>query len=163
MPTVPVIEQFEPPSFTVRSNKGHFSVAQSFKTRRLLRTIAFFIVLVSVSIVASRADAVLQPATPCTKELRSFVEAIDELLSKNVLADEPFYAAIREHLPGKGCTVEEVISISRTSKFFAPPFELYASYTVSFKNADVRVVFSLEKSTGNIGYPAILSMHRPSW
>jgi hypothetical protein len=85
------------------------------------------------------------------------------LLAKNVLEDEPFWAVIREYLPAKGCRVEEVISISNTSRFSEPPFEQYASYTISFRNSDTRVLFGLEKNTGDIGYPAIRSTHLPSW
>jgi hypothetical protein len=102
-------------------------------------------------------------ARGCAENLQRFVESIDELLAKNVLENEPFWAVIREYLPAKGCTVEEVISISRTSKFYAPPFEQYAVYTISFRNSDTVVSFGLQKDTGNIEYPGIGTTHLPSW
>jgi hypothetical protein len=119
--------------------------------------------LTLVSIVAGRSNAE-QPRDPsCAEKLQKFVESIDELLAKNALEDEAFWAVIREYLPARGCSVEEVISISRTSKFSVPPFEQYASYTISFRNSDKDVFFGLERSTGNIRYPAVGSTHLPSW
>jgi hypothetical protein len=92
----------------------------------------------------------------CSEKLLKFVEMIDELFVKNVREREPFYAAIREYLPPKGCTTERVISISRTSKFSVPPFEQYASYTIMFSNSVLEVSFGVERATGNIEYPAVL-------
>jgi hypothetical protein len=102
-------------------------------------------------------------ASLCAEKLERLVDSIDELLAKNVVADEPYWAAIRKYLPATGCRVDEAISISRTSKFFASPFEQYTTYTISFKNSDIRIQFCLEKAAGNIGYPDISSTHLPSW
>ena len=136
---------------------------RSLTTTWMFRTIIFPAVLALTSMVAARSNAEQTQTTLCAKKLQRFVESIDELLAKNVLQDEPFWAVIREYLPAKGCTVEEVISISRTSKFYAPPFEQYAVFTISFKNANTEVFFGLQKDTGNIEYPAIGSTHLPSW
>lgn len=117
--------------------------------------------LMSILPAPSRAE---QPrATSCAEKLQTFVESIDELFAKNVLENEPFWAVIRENLPVNGCTVEEVISISRTSKFSVPPFEEYASYTIIFRNSDKDVSFGLEKDTGKINFPAVRSARLPSW
>jgi hypothetical protein len=116
-----------------------------------------------MSIVADGSNAEQPQTTLCRGKLQKFVESIDELLVKKVLQHEPFWAVIREYLPAKECTVEEVISISRTSKFSMPPFEQYAVYTIIFRNSDTEVTFGLQKDTGNIDYPHIGSTHLPSW
>jgi hypothetical protein len=132
--------------------------ARSFMAKTVL-----YASLALMSIVAGRSNAEQPRATLCIEKLRMFVESIDGLLAKNVVEDESFWAVIREYLPVKGCRVEEVILISSTSKFSVPPFEQYASYTISFRNSDKKVWFGLEKDTGNIGYPAVGSTHLPSW
>ena len=125
--------------------------------------VAFLSALALTSIFAAPSHAEQPRATSCAEKMEKFVESIDELLAKNVLEDEPFWAVIRENLPVRGCSVAEVISISRTSKFYVPPFEQYTSYTISFRNSDKDIFFGLEKDTGNIGYPAVGSTHLPSW
>lgn len=132
-------------------------------TRSLMTKTVLFASLVLMSIFAARSNAEQPRATLCADKLRMFVDSIDGLLAKNVLEDEPFWAVIREYLPVKGCSVEEVISISSTSKFSVPPFEQYASYTISFRNSDKIIWFGLEKDTGGIRYPAVGSTHLPSW
>jgi hypothetical protein len=125
--------------------------------------IVFMALIGLTSIVADRSNAEQPRASSCAEKLQRFVVSIDELLSKKVLQHEPYWAVIREYLPPKGCTVEEVISISRTSKFFASPFEEYAAYTIIFKDSDTVVSFGLQKGTGNTEYPNIGSTHLPSW
>jgi hypothetical protein len=126
------------------------------------------LVLVVMSIFAPVAAAEQPQATPCAKKLQNFVEWIDELLSKNVLIDERYELGMRLYLPPTGCTVEEVLSTSKTSRFFSPPYEAYGFYTIVFENADVVVSFGLRKETGNkdtgnIELPAVHSTHAPSW
>jgi hypothetical protein len=99
----------------------------------------------------------------CTEKLERFVESIDELLAENVVKDEPFWAVFRKYLPAMGCSVGEVISASKASRFFVGPLEGYASYAIIFKNSDIKVRFGLEKGTGNISYPDISFTHAPSW
>jgi len=136
---------------------------RSFTTTWVFRIIIFPALLALMSIVADRSGAEQPRTTLCAEKLHRFVESIDELLGKNVLQNEPYWAVMREHLPAKGCSVDEVISISRTSKFSAPPFEQYAEYTISFRNSDTEVSFGLRKDTGNIEYPSIRSTGLPSW
>jgi hypothetical protein len=130
---------------------------------KMLRTIAFSALLVLTTILATRSNAEQPPAGSCAIRLQTFVELIDGLLGRNVVADEPYQTVIRQYLPATGCTVEEVISISKTSRFFSAPYEQHAFYTISFKNADINVTFGLKKATGNIDYPNVLSTHAPSW
>jgi hypothetical protein len=105
----------------------------------------------------------LPRATPCEERMERFVESIDDLLANKIVKREFFWAAIRKYLPAAGCTVEEVISISRTSKFSAPPFERHAVYVIIFRNSDVKVTFGLQKDTGNIQYPSVGSTRRPTF
>jgi hypothetical protein len=101
-------------------------------------------------------------AALCAEKLHRFVESIDELLAKTVAQNEPFWAVIRKYLPATGCRVDEVISISKTSRFFEPRIKDTDS-TISFRNSDIRVGFQIEEDTGNIGYPDVSSTHLPSW
>jgi hypothetical protein len=98
-------------------------------------------------------------ATLCEEKLQRFVQTIDELLAKKHAPDDYFRAAINRYLPPTGCTVEEVISISRTSRFFVPLREGAAQesfvYVVSFRNSDETVSFGLQKDAGNIEYPSV--------
>jgi len=77
--------------------------------------VAFLSAVALTSIFAAPSHAEQPRATSCAEKMEKFVESIDELLAKKVLEDEPFWAVIRENLPVKGCSVEEVISISRKS------------------------------------------------
>jgi hypothetical protein len=95
--------------------------------------------------------------TPCAEKLERFVESIDDLLAKDVLADEHYWAAIRKYLPATGCRIDEVISISKTSRFSASPFQGHTSYQISFRNADIIILLGLEKDTGSISYRAVSS------
>jgi hypothetical protein len=105
-------------------------------------------------------------ATLCEEKMERFVESIDDLLAKQITKREYFWAVIRKYLPAKGCTVEEVISISKTSKFFRPPFDFpppYQIYAVMFASSGVKVGFGLNKDTGNTQYPYVGSIHLPSF
>jgi hypothetical protein len=137
-------------------------------TTWVFRITIFLALLGLMGSLADRSNAEQPRTSSCTEKLQGFVVLIDELLTKNVLQDEPFWEVIREYLPAKGCTVEEVIAISRTSKFYAPLFEQGGFYTISFRNSDTEITFGLRKDTGNkdtgnIEYPSIGSTHLPSW
>jgi hypothetical protein len=153
-------EKYRPNGIFARGGRSMRS-----NTARLIPTV---LVLVVMGIFATGSAAGQSPGMSCAKKLQGFVESVDELLSKNVLAKEPYKVAMGQYLPATGCTVEEVLSISKTSRFFSPPYEDYASYTIVFKNADVVVAFGLRKDignkdTGNIDYPVVHSTHAPSW
>jgi hypothetical protein len=136
---------------------------RSVATTCAFRMLIFSALLSLMSIVADVSNAEQPRTTLCAAKMVWFVRSLDELLAEGILENEPFWAVIREYLPATGCTVEEVISISRTSKFFAPPFEQYAVYTITFRNSDTEVTFGLQKGTGNTEYPNVGSTHLPSW
>lgn len=104
------------------------------------------------------------PTTPCADRLRKFAGSIDELLTENAIEREYFWAVIRKYLPAKGCALQEVISIARTSRFFVPLDEqgTFANYTIAFKNADTLVNFSLQRATGNIDDPFVGPTRAPT-
>ena len=52
-----------------------------------------------------------------------------------------------------GCNVDEVISISKNSKFFSELGEEYTTYVIVFRSKGVVVSFGLKKNTGNIETP----------
>jgi len=96
-------------------------------------------------------------ATLCEQKLARLVGSIDELLAEKTRLYEPFWAAIRKYLPAQGCTVDEVMSVSRTSRFARAPFEQNNHYTMSFRNSDTEIGFWLQRDTGNIERPYVAS------
>ena len=96
-------------------------------------------------------------ATLCEQKLARLVGSIDELLAENTRSYEPFWAAIRKYLPARECTVEEVMSLYRTSKFARTPFEQNNHYTMSLRNSDTEIGFWLQRDTGNIERPYVAS------
>jgi hypothetical protein len=107
----------------------------------------------------SPRDAGQPQATACAEKLERFVESIDELLAAYVLEDEPFWAVIRKYVPVTGCNANEVISISKRSKFFERPYEGPISHIITFGNANIYVGFSVEKATGSISFSHVSSRH----
>jgi hypothetical protein len=95
-----------------------------------------------------------QAAALCAEKVRGFVESIDELLAGNANDVYVFREPIRKYMPATGCNVEEVISISKTSKFFVQAYDWSPAYTIIFKNSRFDITFGLRKDTGNIEYPA---------
>lgn len=95
--------------------------------------------------------------TLCAEKFHRFQESIDELLANNEAPGELFWAVIRKYLPASGCRVDEVMAISKTSRFFAPPGDGYDFYRIAFTNSDTTISFSLNKDTGNIAYPDVRS------
>ena len=93
-------------------------------------------------------------AALCSKKVKGFVESIDELLSGNANDVHVFGEPIRKYLPAKGCNVDEVISIARTSKFFSEAYDWSPAYTIIFRSLRFDITFGLRKETGNIEYPA---------
>jgi hypothetical protein len=90
----------------------------------------------------------------CAEKVSRFVDSIDELLNGNANDVYVFREPIRKYMPAAGCNVEEVISISKTSKFFVQAYDWSPAYTIIFKNPRFDITFGLRKDTGNIEYPA---------
>jgi hypothetical protein len=124
--------------------------------KQVFLIVGALVLLFEINLAGARATAEESPASSCSEKLQKFVRTIDELFIKKVRDHEQFYAAIREYLPIRGCTVEQVISISSTSKFSTPPFEQYTIYTIMFSDSVVKVTFGVEKATGNIEYPVVM-------
>jgi hypothetical protein len=89
----------------------------------------------------------------CAQKVKGFVESIDELLNGNANDVHVFREPIRKYMPATACSVEEVISISKTSKFFVQAYDWSPAYTIIFRNSRFDVTFVLRKDTGNIEYP----------
>jgi hypothetical protein len=105
-------------------------------------------------------------ATLCEERMERFVESIDDLLAKQTTKREFFRAVIRKYLPDTACTVEEVISISKTSKFFTLPFDFpppFEDYLIRFRNSSVEVGFAQKKDNGKVELPYVRSTGPPSW
>jgi hypothetical protein len=55
--------------------------------------------------------------------------AVDLLFTENPRSIDAYYEPIRNYLIGtRGCNVDEVISISKTSKYFSELGEMYTEY-----------------------------------
>jgi hypothetical protein len=121
-------------------------------TSKLISLVSALLVASSLSAINSYADEA--QATLCAEKVRRFVESIDELLTGNANDVYVFREPIRKYMPATGCNVEEVISISKTSKFFVQAYDWSPAYTIIFKNSRFDITFGLRKDTGNIEYPA---------
>jgi hypothetical protein len=101
------------------------------------------------------------PATLCAERLERFVASMDELFIEKIERRARAWAAIRRYLPATGCSVDEVISIVKKSKFFKPPTE-GADSTIRFEESDIRVQLRMEESTGRVGDPSVIFLGVPS-
>jgi hypothetical protein len=124
----------------------------SFVASKALRVVCALIIANGLSVTNLNADE--SQAALCAKKVRGFVESIDELLSGNANDVHVFGEPIRKYLPVKGCNVDEVISIARTSKFFSEAYDWSPAYTIIFRSLRFDITFGLRKDTGNIEYPA---------
>jgi hypothetical protein len=95
-------------------------------------------------------------ATACAEKLQRFVESIDDLLAENIGSNAYFVAVFSRYMPAQVCTVEEVMAISRTSRFFVPREQgVPPDRVIEFSNSDTNVSFVLHQDTGNIGSPEV--------
>jgi hypothetical protein len=92
---------------------------------RALRLITLATIVVgNTSAVAAQNDiiAIAQferaPELDCATKLKGLINDIDELLAKNPSDLTDVYAVFHRHFPIKGCSVDEVILIVKTSKYF---------------------------------------------
>jgi hypothetical protein len=118
--------------------------------QRNIMIAAFLAMLPATGSIAEESAAAL-----CSAKLRKFVPAIDRIFAERPLSVEDYYGPIRDYLSGaRGCDVDEVISIAKTSKFFSELSEpSYTTYVVVFRGPGVNVSFGLEKDSGNIERP----------
>lgn len=93
-------------------------------------------------------------ATLCEEKMERFVESIDDLLGKQVLEDEFFWAVVRKYLPATGCTANEVVSVMSRSRFLVGPLG-GARQTMGLTNGVIGVLFQLDKDTGEIDWPQL--------
>ena len=82
---------------------------------KVISVVCTLIVASNLSATNSKADE--SQAALCAEKVRGFVESIDGLLIENPNDVYVFREPIRKYMPAKGCSVEEVIAISKTSKF----------------------------------------------
>jgi hypothetical protein len=117
------------------------------------KIIIFVVLLAASSQSASRADQA--SAALCSAKVREFVQAVDLLFTENPRSIEAYYEPIRNYLIGtRGCNVDEVIAISKTSKYFSELGEIYTEYVIVLENKRADVSFGLKKDTGEILVPA---------
>lgn len=92
-------------------------------------------------------------AALCSDKVRKFVEVMDSLLSENPNDVLVFDYPIKKYLSVTGCNVDEVLSISKSSRFFWKLSDQYAEYWVRFESKRYLVSFALKKTTGNVEVP----------
>lgn len=104
------------------------------------------------------------PASLCAVHLQRFVDSIDDLMTENAVPGERYWAVVRKFLPSKGCTIEETVSIARTSRFFLPREGQVASVSrkIAFTNSDALVHFVFNKDTRTIEYPFVGLWREPT-
>lgn len=116
----------------------------------------------AIGLCASPGHAEQSGDAPCAGRLKMFVLLIDKLFARREVNAEAYYEIIRNYLPDTGCSYEEALAISQTSKFFVKPPSFPSQYngrladdTIMLKNQDVKVRFSIDTRTGRISYPAV--------
>jgi hypothetical protein len=110
-----------------------------------------YVLLFGSTLIATSADE--SQAAICSDKVRKFVKVMDALLSENPNNVLAFDYPIKKYLSVKSCNVDEVISISKSSRFFSELFEQDTEYSVVFGNKDFIASFALKKKTGNIEVP----------
>lgn len=124
-------------------------IAKTSKTASLVYAL---LLISSLTVTYSKADE--SQAAICSIKVQQFVQEIDALLNANHSSVFVFDDPIRKHLPVKGCNVDEIISISKQSKFFVEAYDWFPAYTIFFRNSKFDITFGLRKDTGDIEYPA---------
>lgn len=99
-------------------------------------------------------------ATLCQEKMERLVESIDDLLGKQVLKDEFFWAAMRKYLPPTGCTADEVTSTLSKSRFLVDPRGDGAGQWMRLTNGQMGILFRLDKETGKIDEPQLITPDR---
>jgi hypothetical protein len=117
------------------------------------KIITIVALLVASGLSAGSADQA--SAALCSAKIRKFVQAVDLLFIESPRSIEAYYEPIRNYLIGtRGCNVDEVIAISKTSKYFSELGEIYTEYVIVLENKRADVSFGLKKDTGDIVVPA---------
>jgi hypothetical protein len=109
--------------------------------------------LVASSLVVTNLNADESQVALCSDKVRKFVEIMDSLLSENPNDVLVFDYPIKKYLSVTGCNVDEVLSISKSSRFFWKLSEQYTEYWVRFESKRYLVSFALKKTTGNVEVP----------
>lgn len=142
-------------------NLGCAGVANDIQIKRYESNASTELYLPNATFKAPRGPQ-QPPVTLCGEKLERFVASIDDLLAKNKeISHEAYWAVTRKYLPATACVVDEVFSISSASRFFEPR-KSETDSTVRFRNADVIIMFRLERDTGTIDHPDVSSTHLPS-
>jgi hypothetical protein len=122
------------------------------KTPRIIGLLYALLFMSNLSVTNLNADE--SQAAICSIKVQKFIQEIDALLNANHNSVFVFDDPIRKYLPVNGCNVDEVISISKHSKFFVEAYDWLPAYTIFFRNSKFDITFGLRKDTGNIEYPA---------
>jgi len=120
----------------------------------MTQSISVFCALLLISTQnATNLSADESRAALCADKVRKFVEVMDTLLSEKPSNIHAFDYPIQKYLSVNSCNVDEVISISKGSKFFSELFEQDTEYSVVFGSKEFIASFALKKKTGNIEVP----------
>jgi hypothetical protein len=156
-----VILQFDLRTEFLVKNLGCAGADNDLEIKRYESNTSTELYLPSATLKAPRGPQ-QPPVTLCGEKLERFVVSIDDLLAKNKeISHEAYWAVTRKYLPATACVVDEVFSISSASRFFEPR-KSGTDSTVRFRNADVIIMFRLERDTGTIDRPDVSSTHLPS-
>jgi hypothetical protein len=97
-----------------------------------------------------------KPPSDCATRFAEFVRDLDGILASAPRAIDPIYAAFQRFFPMQKCSVEEILTIARKSRFFVGSEESPAFYSMAFDSAGTgpgngfALLISLNKKTGNL-------------
>jgi hypothetical protein len=103
----------------------------------------------------SRSDTPPPERAECAARIRKFVTGLDALLSTNPNSVTPVRALLTRTFPMRKCDVEDVIAISRQSRFLGsvqlqPEAHVFTFSTARvFPSSRISVGFGIEKATGD--------------
>jgi hypothetical protein len=140
---------------SVSGSNNMSSKARSNTALKALFVIFSFASLILNDLDSAPLKANESPATLCSARIRNFVKEMDTLLSEDPDSVMVFEDLIARYLPVKACDVDDVILISRESKFFWEVFDA-PGYVIVFKSQHFKISFGLVKDTGDIDFPAAM-------
>jgi hypothetical protein len=100
-----------------------------------------------------------KPPSDCATRFAEFVRDLDSILASAPKAIDPISSAFQRFFPMQKCSVEEILTIARKSRFFVGSEEGPAFYNMAFDSAGTgpgngfAVLISLNKKTGNLEKP----------
>src|SRR5262249_8629773 len=91
----------------------------------------------------------------CAKDLKRAIADLDRLIDASPRSIKIF-DSVRKQMPKGPCSLDEVISIAKTSKFFSSVYDWGTGYTILIATDSIHFSFGIKKDSGVITDPAAI-------